>query len=60
MWKDWKPTLGDPNFIDFIQKYHVVIFTETWKANTSKINIEGYWGYSQIRPKHKNAIRQQY
>ena len=46
-----KPKLGDPNFIDLIQKYDVVIFTETWKANTSKINIEGYW------PKHKNAIR---
>ena len=51
-----KPKLGDPNFIDFIQKY-VVIITETWKANISKITIEGYWVYSQIRPKHKNAIR---
>ena len=51
-----KPKLGDPNFIDFIQKYDVVIFTETWKADTSKINIEGHWVYSQIRPKHKNAI----
>ena len=28
-----KPKLGDPNFIDFIQKY-VMIFTETWKADT--------------------------
>ena len=52
-----KPKLGDPNFIDFIQKYDVVIFTETWKAKTSKVNIEGYCDYSQIRPKHKNAIR---
>ena len=52
-----KPKLGDPNFIDFIRKYDVVIFTETWKADTSKINVEGYWDYSQIRPKHKNAIR---
>ena len=52
-----KPKLGDPNFKDFIQKYDVVIFTETWKANTSKINIEGYCNYSQIRPKYKNAIR---
>ena len=41
-----KPKLGDPNFIDFIQKYDVVIFTETWKADTSQINIEGYWNYS--------------
>ena len=49
-----KPKLDDPNFIDFIQEY-VMSFTETWKADTSKINIEVY--YSQIRPKHKNAIR---
>ena len=52
-----KPKLGDPNFIDFIQKYDVVIFTEIWKADTSKINIEGYWDYSQIRPEHTNATR---
>ena len=45
-----KPKSGDPNFIDFIQKYHVMIFTEIWKADTSKINIEGC---SQIRPKIK-------
>ena len=51
-----KPKLGDPSFIGFTQRY-VMIFTETWKADTSKINIEGYWNYSQVRPKHKNAIR---
>ena len=34
-----------------------MIFTETWKADTSKINIEGFWNYSQIRPQHKNAMR---
>ena len=42
-----KPKSGDSNFIGFIQKY-VMIFTETWKADTSKINIEGYWDYFQI------------
>ena len=52
-----KPKLADPNVIDFIQKYDVVIFTEIWKADTSKINIERYWDYSQIRPKHTNATR---
>ena len=45
-----KAKLSDPNFIDFIQKYDVS-FTETWKVDTSKINIEEYWDYSQIRPK---------
>ena len=52
-----KPKLADPNVIDFIQKYDVVIFTEIWKADTSKINIERYRDYSQIRPKHTNATR---
>ena len=30
---------------------------ETWKADHSKINIEGFWDYSQACSKHKNAIR---
>ena len=34
-----------------------MIFTETWKADASKFNIERYWDYFQIRPKHKNSIR---
>ena len=33
-----------------------MILTETWKADTLKINI-GFWNYSQVYPKHKNAIR---
>ena len=34
-----------------------MIFTETWKADASKFNNARYWGYFQIRPKHKNSIR---
>ena len=30
---------------------------ETWKADTLKINIDGFWDYSQVLPKHKNTIR---
>ena len=52
-----KPKLDNLSFTDFIQKYDISIFTETWKSNNSKINIEGLWDYSQVRPKHKNAIR---
>ena len=37
--------------------YDISIFSKTWKADTSKLNIEGFWDYSQVRPKHKNAIR---
>ena len=54
--EELNPELGDHNFTDFIQKHPVMIFTETSKEDTSKINIEGYWNYCQIRPKQKNAI----
>ena len=35
-----------------------MFFTDTRKADISKIDIEGFWGQSQIRSKHKNVIRQ--
>ena len=53
-----KPKFEDPNFLEFIKDYDISIFSKTWKADTSKLNIEGFWDYSQVRPKHKNAIRQ--
>ena len=52
-----KPKLDDPNFLEFIKYYDISIFSEAWKAYTSKLNIEGFWDYSQVKPKHKNAIR---
>ena len=52
-----KPKLEDPNFLETIQDYDISILTETWKNDPSKINIEGFWDYSQVQPKHKNAIR---
>ena len=52
-----KPRLEDPNFLETVQDYDTSILTETWKNDPSKINIEGFWDYSQVRPKHKNAIR---
>ena len=52
-----KTKLHDPSFLELIQKYVIIISTETWKANTLKINIEGFWDYSKFRPKHKNAVR---
>ena len=57
MLKALKPKPNDPNFLELIQKYDIIILTETCKADTLKINIEGSWDYSQVRPKHKNAIR---
>ena len=43
--------------MEFIKDYDIFIFSKTWKADTPKLNIEGFWDYSQVRPKHKNAIR---
>ena len=36
-----KPKLEDPNFMEFIKDYDISIFSETWKADASKLNIEG-------------------
>ena len=52
-----KTKLHDPSFLELTQKYVIIISTETWKANTLKINIEGFWDYSKLRPKHKNDVR---
>ena len=48
-----KPKLEGPNFLETIQDCDISILTETWKNDPSKINIEGFWDYSQVRPKHK-------
>ena len=52
-----KPKIEDPNFLEIIQDYDILILTETWKNDLSKINIEVFWDYSQVRPKPKSAIR---
>ena len=52
-----KPKLEDPNFVKFNDNYDISILTETWEAGTSKFNIEKFWDFSQVRPKHKQAIR---
>ena len=51
-----KAKLDDPSFLELIQKYDIIILTETWKVDTL-INIEGFWDYSRARPKHKDVIR---
>ena len=52
-----KPKLEEPHVLGFFDNYGISILTETWKADTSKINIEGFWDFSQVRLKHKHAIR---
>ena len=51
-----KPKLQDPNFPEFIKDYDISILSEAWIADISKLNIEGFWNYSQVRPKHKIVI----
>ena len=52
-----KSKLDDPSFLRMLKQYDVIILLETWLDNKQSITIEGFWDYSQIRPKHKNAIR---
>ena len=49
--------LEDPTFLDLIFDHDICFLSETWKANDCKLSIPGYWDYSQVRPKHKRAIR---
>ena len=49
--------LEDPNFIDLMYKHDICLLSETWKRDESKINLPGWWDFSQVRPKHKKAGR---
>ena len=52
-----EPKLDEPSFIDLLYKHDVCVLTETWKNDDTKINLPGFWDISQIRPKHRKAIR---
>ena len=52
-----KTKLDNPSIVELIQKYDIIILRETWKSDTLKINIKGFWDFSQVCQKHKNAIR---
>ena len=52
-----KPKLEDPNLLEFVKDYDIPIFSKTWKADTFKLNVERFWDYFLVRPKHKSAIR---
>ena len=49
--------LEDPTLINLIYEHDICILTETWKKDESKINLPGYWDFSQVRPKHRKAGR---
>ena len=37
-----KAKLDETSFLELIQKYDIIILTETWKADNLKINIGGF------------------
>ena len=52
-----KSKLEDPSFIKLAQQFDISILTEIWKRDTSRLDLEGFWDFSQVRQKHFNAIR---
>ena len=53
-----KSKLEDPSFIKLVQQFDISVLTETWKTDTSKLDLEGFWDFFQVRQKHFNVIRQ--
>ena len=47
----------DPDFNNLLDKHDVCLLTETWRKEDTKLNLEGFWDFSQIRPKHRKAFR---
>ena len=45
------------SFIKLVQQFDISVLTETWKRDTSKLDLEGFRDFSQVRQKHFNAIR---
>ena len=41
-----KLKLEDSHFLKFTDNCDISILTETWKADNSKINTEGFWIFS--------------
>lgn len=52
-----EPKLNDPHFLDLLNKHDLCILCETWKKDESKLNLPGFWDFSQIRPKVKKIGR---
>ena len=51
--------LSDSDFLEIINEFDILIFTETWHAKTSKYDIENFDSFSCPRPKcNKKAKRE--
>ena len=50
--------LNDQDFLEYISKFDVLIFTETWHSEITNLNIDGFDNFSCPRPQaNKNAKR---
>ena len=51
-----KSELEDFSFIKLVQQFDISVPRETWKRGTSKLDLQGFWDFLQVRQKHFNAI----
>ena len=49
--------LNDADFLDFISNYDILIFTETWLAKSTNVNIDNYLCFSCPRPKYNKKAK---
>ena len=43
--------LLDPDFLKLTQEHDICLLSETMRKEDTKLNIENFWDFSQIRPK---------
>ena len=43
--------LLNPGFMDLVSEHDICLLTETMRKDNSKLNIDGLWDHSQVRPK---------
>ena len=49
--------LLDPSFYELINNHDICILQETMRKDDSKLNIENFWDFSQVRPKKQKIGR---
>ena len=53
----FKSNLNNSDFLQFIQSYGILLFTETWFSMGMKINIDGYKSFHCSRPKYNEQVK---
>ena len=49
--------LEDPSFTSLVDSHDICFLTKTMRKEDTKLNIDGFWDFSQIRPKTKKKGR---